>query len=87
MVGAVATALISTALLMRSIQVLAEHYPFYRRGGIITFISGLVILLLGLSGLNTIPLLVAVILLLLAPVIYGVMVWIKLLGEEEIAIT
>ena len=56
-------------------------------GGIATLISGVIILLLGLSGLNTIPLLVVVIFLLLAPVLYGIVVWVKRFGGEEIAIT
>jgi hypothetical protein len=41
----------------------------------------------GFSGLNTIPLLMVLILLLLTPVIYGVIVWIRVLGAEEIAFT
>jgi low temperature requirement protein LtrA len=86
LVGAVAVALISIAALMRSIQIPEEHYQLYRRGGIVTLICGVVILLLGLSGLNTIPLLLVVILLLLAPVLYGIAVWVKLLGAEEITI-
>lgn len=87
LVGAVGLALLSTALLMRSIQIPDEHFPLYRGGGIVTFVSGVVILLLGLSGLDTIPLLTGVIVLLLAPVLYGILVWIKLLGAEEMAIT
>lgn len=87
LVGAIALALISTALLMRSIQIPAEYQQHYRRGGIVSLVLGLIILLLGFSGLNAIPLLVALILLLLTPVIYGVTVWIKLLGEEKIALT
>lgn len=72
---------------MRSIQVFEEHFQIYRWGGIVTLISGVAILLLGLSGLNTIPLLVAVILLLLTPVVYGIMVWINLLGAGKMALT
>ena len=88
LVVAVATALISVALLMRSIQIPAEHSDLYRRGGVITLISGLVILLLGFSGLETIPLLIVLILFLLTPIFYGIMVWVRLIGqEEEIGIT
>ena len=70
---------------MRSIQIPAEDQQHYRRGGIITLLLGVAILLLGFSGLNTLPLLVVLILLLLTPVVYGVTVWINLLGEDEIA--
>jgi low temperature requirement protein LtrA len=87
LVGAVGLALISIAVLMRSIQIPDEHFPLYRGGGIVTLISGVLILLLGLSGLSTMPLLVVVIVLLLTPVLYGVVVWVRLLGGEEIAIT
>ena len=83
LVGAVATALVSIALLMRSIQIPEEYFPFYRRGGIVTFVSGFVILLLGFSRLNAIPLLLMLVLLLLTPVVYGVAVWIKMLDTEE----
>jgi low temperature requirement protein LtrA len=85
--GAIAATLISIALLIRNIQTPKENYQFYRRGGNVILIAGGIILLLGLSGLNTIPLLVVVILLLLTPVLYGVVVWIKLLGAEEITLT
>ena len=87
LVGAVGLALISTAVLMRSIQIPDKYFPLYRGGGIVTLICGVVILLLGLSGLDTIPLLVLVIVFLLVPVLYGVVVWLKVLGGEEIAIT
>jgi low temperature requirement protein LtrA len=87
LVGAIAVALISSAVLMRSIQIQEEHFQLYRRSGIVTFISGGIVLLLGLSSLNTIPLLLIVIMLMLAPVVYGIAVWVNLRGAEEIAIT
>lgn len=86
LVGAVGLALISVALLMRSIQIPAAYQQHYRRGGIITLVLGGVILLLGFSGLDTIPLLVVLILLLLTPVVYGVTVWIRLLGQEDLKV-
>jgi low temperature requirement protein LtrA len=86
LVGAVGLALISIALLIRSIQIPKEYQQLYRRGGTVTLVLGIIILLLGFSGLEIIPLLVLLILLLLTPVIYGVTVWVKLLGAEEIPI-
>ncbi|UCC52371.1 MAG: hypothetical protein JSV68_00095, partial [Anaerolineaceae bacterium] len=80
-------ALISSAVLMRSIQIPEEHFQLYRRSGIVTFFSGGIVLLLGFSSLNTIPLLVIVIMLMLAPVVYGIAVWVNLRGAEEIVIT
>ncbi|UCC52916.1 MAG: low temperature requirement protein A [Anaerolineaceae bacterium] len=87
LVGAIAVALISSAVLMRSIQIPEEHFQLYRRSGIVTFISGGIVLLLGLSSLNTIPLLLIVIMLMLAPVVYGIAVWVNLRGAEKIVIT
>ncbi len=82
LVGAVAVALISNAMLMRSIQIPEEQYLLYRRSGIATFISGGVILLLGLSNLAMIPLLLIMIVLMLMPVIYGIAVWVSMRGAE-----
>ena len=87
LVGAIALALVCIAILMRTIQIAPEYYRAYRTGGIVTFVSGLVILLLGFSGLNAIPLLMVLIILMLAPVFYGLKVWITILGGEEIPIT
>lgn len=87
LVGAVAVSLISVAVMMRTIQIPADHVELYRRGGIVTFVSGFVILLLGFFGFNTIPLLIMLVLLLLTPIFYGVMVWIRLIGAEEITLT
>jgi low temperature requirement protein LtrA len=45
LVGAIALALFCIAMLMRSIQIPDEHQRIYRPGGIVTFVSGLIILL------------------------------------------
>ena len=87
LVGAITVTLVSIALLMRTIQIPQEHHQIYRRGGIVTLVSGFIILLVGFSNLSTIPLLAVLILLLLTPVLYGIVVWIKLLGAREIAFT
>jgi low temperature requirement protein LtrA len=86
LVGAIALALISNAVLMRSIQIPEVHFQLYQRSGIATFISGVIILLLGLTNLNTIPLMVIVISFMLTPVLYGIAVWVNLRGAEEIAL-
>ncbi len=84
LVGAIALALVCIALLMRIIQIPDEHYRLYRTAGIVTFISGSLILLLGVLGLPTIPLLITLVLFMLAPIFYGVKVWIQMLAAEEI---
>lgn len=86
LVGAVAVALICIALLMRSIQIPDEHQQVYRIGGIVTFVSSLLILLLGLTSIPAVPLLIVLILLMLTPVFYGIKMWIQFLGAEEIAL-
>jgi hypothetical protein len=72
---------------MRTIQISPEYYQGYRTGGIVTFVSGLIILLLGFSNLGPIPLLIVLILVMLAPVFYGLKVWIQMLGAEEAQLT
>jgi low temperature requirement protein LtrA len=84
LVSAIAIALISIALLMRTISIPEEHQRIYHWGVIATLVSGVIILLLGFSGLSTIPLLSVLILLLLTPVIYGVAVWIKVVSAREL---
>ena len=53
----------------------------------VTIVSGLLILLLGFTSIPSIPLLIVLILLLLAPIFYGLKVWIEMLGAEEIPLT
>ncbi len=83
LVGSIALALISNAVLMRSIQIPEAYFKLYRRSGIATFTSGVIILLLGLTNLNTILLMIIVIILMLSPVLYGIAVWVKLRGREK----
>ena len=84
LVGALAVALASIAILMRTIQVPEKYAQAYRRGSMVTFSSGIIIALLGLFDLNVIPLLAAMILFMFAPVFYGFKVWVKAFGAEEI---
>ena len=87
LVGAISLVLICAALLMRTIQIPEEHQRIYRTGGIVTLVSGLLVLLLGFTNIPAVPLLAILILLLLTPIFYGIKMWIEALGAEEIAIT
>ena len=78
-VAAVAIVLASVGLLIRTIQVAEEHRSIYRLAGRVIFLSTVIILLMGLTGLSTIPLLAVVVALLLAPVLYGLKLWVELL--------
>ena len=84
LVGTIAVALISIAFLMRTLQIPNEHQRIYRNGGMVTLVSGIIILLLGFSSLGTIPLLIIMILLMLVPVFYGLKALIKVPGAGEI---
>ena len=79
--GAIAMVLVSVAGLMRIIDVPSQQHAVYRRGGIITFVMGMVILALGASKLEAIPLMAVSILLMLLPVFYGLKVWILMLDD------
>ena len=81
LVGATAVVLVSIALLTRTIQVSDENRPVHRAARRALFLSSAIIVLLGFSGLGTIPL------LLLAPVFYAFKTWLQLLGAEASAPT
>ena len=83
LVSALATTLISTTGLMRTIQLSPEHQRMHQAGGQVMLVSAVLIALLGLTSLNTIPLLSLLVLLMLAPVFYAFRVRIKMLSNES----
>ena len=86
LVASVSLVFACVALLMQSLQLPQEQLPLYRRGGIVTLVCALIILLLGFTSLPTIPFLVTLVLLMLIPNFYGLKVWIQVFGAEEITI-
>ena len=86
LVGSVALALACIALLMQSIRIPPDLLPPYRRGGLITLGSALLILLLASLNLPAIPLLIILVILMLTPIFYGIKVWITVFNAEEIVI-
>jgi len=84
LVGSVSLVLACVALLMQSIQIPKEYYPLYRRGGLITLVSAVIGLFLGILNLPTIPLLIILVLVMITPVFYGIKVWIQVFNAEEI---
>ena len=82
LVAAIGITLISIALLMRTIQLSPELQHTHRVAGRVTLISAFLILLLGFSSLDTIPLLIAMIMLLLAPVLFAFQAWIEMLDQS-----
>jgi low temperature requirement protein LtrA len=81
LVGACALVLVIIPLLMETIRIPNEHQPLYRRGRRAGLAAAVFIALLGFTNLGTIPLLIGVSLLLLAPVFYSLLAWIELVGE------
>ena len=84
LVGAIAIALISIALILKNLNLPESLRRVYRTGAHVTFIAGILILLAGLTSMSTIPLLIVIILLMLAPVLYGILVWIKVFDAREL---
>jgi low temperature requirement protein LtrA len=84
LVGAIAAALISIALILKNLNLPESLHRVYRTGAHVTFIAGVLILLTGLTSLATVPLLLVLTLLMLVPVLYGILVWIKVFDANEL---
>ena len=84
LVGSLALVLLTSTMLMHTIQYPSENRRLYNAGGWSALISAIFIALLGLTHLEIIPLLIIVIVLLLAPVFYSFRVWVEMLGTEGI---
>ena len=79
----IALAMLALAVLMKTLKLPDQHRRLYRTAARVTFVAAVVIVGLGFSGLVTIPLLVALNLLILAPVFWGLKVWIDVFRGEE----
>ena len=86
LVGAIATVLISIALIMKSLDLPENQRSLYRTGSRVMFMAGIFVVLSGITLIGTIPLLLTLIALLLVPVAYGILVWIKVFDAKEIEI-
>src|ERR1700752_623713 len=86
LVGASAAALTGMSLILKNLNLPESQYILYRTGGRVKFIAGILILLAGLTSMSTIPLLIVLILLMLVPVLYGILVWIKVFDARELEI-
>jgi len=80
---ATALTLVSTALLTRTTQIPPEHQRIHDIGRRGLFISAVLVMLLGFISLETIPLLIAIAVLLLMPVFFGIRVWVETLGADD----
>ena len=84
LVGAIATVLIGTALIVKSLNIPENQRSLYQTGARVGFTAGILVLLVGLTPISTIPLLLTLIVLLLAPVFFGILVWIKIFDAREL---
>ena len=84
LIGAIATALVSIALIIRFLDFPEAYRPLYRNGSILMLSAGALVVGLGLTTIDLLPLLLALSALLLAPVVYGILIWIKVFGAREI---
>ena len=86
LVGAITAALTSIALLLKSLNLPENQRSLYQTGARVAFIAGILVVLVGLAPIGTIPLLLILIALLLAPVFFGILVWIKVFDARELEI-
>ena len=86
LVGAIAVTLISIASILKNLALPENQSILYRTGARVTFVSSILVIFSGLTPIGTIPLLLVLIALLLAPVFYGILVWIKVLDARELEI-
>lgn len=84
LVGAMAIYLLSLFVLMRVINVPEGAESGYRRGSFMVLLAALVIALLGFTGLAAAPLLGIIIVLMMIPVVYAVVFWVKALDAREL---
>lgn len=79
LVGAVAVAFTSIALLLRSVQSVGEYRRIHRIGGVTILSAGIVAGLLGFTTLESVPLLLVLVAVMLVPVAAGLWMWLKTL--------
>ncbi len=86
LVGAIAAVLVSIALTMKSLNLPENQRSLYWTSSRVMFIAGIIVVLSGMTPIGTIPLLLVLIALLLAPLFYGILVWIKVFDARELEI-
>ena len=84
LVGALAVYLLSLMPLMRVIAVQDELRSAYGRGSAILFVAAVVIALLGFTSLTTLPLLLIIVGIMLVPILYALVFWVKVLDAREL---
>jgi len=83
LVGAVAVFLISVFVLMNTVQMMDVLKPASRIASTIVLAAAIIIALLGLTNLATAPLLGIIVALMLIPVIYAVVFWVRVMSGRD----
>lgn len=81
--GAIAVAFVTIALLIQTVQIDDDVRPILRTGSVVVLVAGIVIGVLGVSTLETMPLLLSAIALMLAPIVFTIWLWIKRIALER----
>ncbi len=76
-VGPVTLFLTVAMLLIKTLDVQKENFPLYEKGIIMSFVSAILLILLGISNASLLPTLGLTLLFLMLPVFGGFKVWIK----------
>jgi low temperature requirement protein LtrA len=83
LVVSIAVVLIGIALLIQTLETQEHFQRGYHKGQIAMIVASLLIVGLGFSSLQTIPLLLAIVVLMLSPIFFGLMYWIRELETSE----
>jgi len=86
LVGAVTAVLVSIAFIVRLLDIPASYRRLYWNGSILMWIAGILVVVFGLTPIDPHLLLLALCALLLAPVFYGLLIWIKVFEAREIEV-
>jgi len=84
LVGSIAVVLTSISLILKCLNIPESQRVIYRTGARVTFIAGILAILSGLTPIGTLSLLLTLNVLLLAPVFYGILIWIKVFDAREL---
>jgi len=87
LVVSIAIVLLGIALLIQTLENQEHFQKSYHKGQIAMIVASLLIVALGFSYLQTIPLLLAIVVLMLSPIFFGLMYWIRELETSETTIT
>lgn len=84
LVAAIAVTLVSVGLILKILHLPEAQRAVYRTGARVTFVAGILVLFAGFTTSAIVPLLLVLIMLLVVPVSYGILVWIKVFDAGEL---